>query len=381
MSDIREVQVRLLLIVMTLGLLTACGGSPPPVVSDPGVRTATYTCGSVTLTPRQLDEAPPADDLDADARAALDGVEVPPIDPGDGWVVLSATSVELAMIRELDEPQGNGPGDVRTHEFLAVRTSEGATNVPDGAWVLDATGTCTPRIDLGELGAADLVLAEEPSPDDREVRLAVFERACASGRSADGRVEVVRQTLTDDQLRLVVGVRAASGAQECPGNPATPVTIELDDPLGERTVVDATTLPPQQLPVDEVHEPASADGDEVERALAYEPPPSYVMEVTVECFCPAGRFRVTVEDGEKVEVAMIDPVREEGQATAHLDLAPTIADIQDRLRDTVDGGGEVLEIATADDGRPIRVSLDPIPNAIDDEVAYEVARWEPGTGQ
>lgn len=225
-------------------LLAGCGGSLANIgpFGEPE-----YGCGSLTFSADQLAAAPPADDLGADGRAALEGHAMDPIDPGDGWRVLAETSSELELIRELDQPQPNGPGDVRTHESLRVHTVTGVTNVPDGGWVLDAQGTCTPRQDLGSLVPADLALTEHPDPAADQLELQVYERACASGQSADGRVEIVEQELSDEQLSLVIGVQPQDGDQTCPGNPPTPLTIQLDEPLGERTVVDASTLPPQPL--------------------------------------------------------------------------------------------------------------------------------------
>ncbi len=224
--------------------LAGCGGS---LASIGPWGEPEYVCGSLTFSAEELTGAPPADDLGADGRAALEGHAVEPVDPGDGWRVLAQAGSELELIRELDQPQPNGPGDVRTHEFLRVHTVTGVTNVPDGGWVLDVQGSCTLRQDLGSLGPADLALAEHPDPEAEQIELEVYERACASGQSAEGRVEIVEQELSDEQLSLVVGVRPLDGAQDCPGNPPTPVTIELDEPLGDRMVVDASTLPPQPL--------------------------------------------------------------------------------------------------------------------------------------
>ena len=136
---------------------------------------------------------------------------------------------------------------MHTHELVRVERSRGASDVPDGTWVLDQAGTCTPRLDLGQLAQADLALATRPDAGATEIELEVYERACASGEAADGRVEVVEQELTEHELRLVVGVRPRGGDANCPGNPATPFTIELDEPFGDRTVVDVSTLPPQQV--------------------------------------------------------------------------------------------------------------------------------------
>lgn len=230
--------------LLAVVLLAGCGGSLASVgpLGEPD-----YVCGWLAFTADELSAAPPADDLGADGQAALEGHAMEPVDPGDGWRVLAETGSELELIRELDQSESGGPGDVRTHEFLRVHTVSGVTDIPDGGWMLDAQGFCTPRLDLGSLVPADLALAELPSPKARQIEIEVYERACASGQPADGRVEVVEQETSDGQLELVVGVRPLEGAQDCPGNPPTPVTIQLDEPLGERTVVDASTLPPQPL--------------------------------------------------------------------------------------------------------------------------------------
>lgn len=374
---------RLVVAVSAALILAACGGGVGGVAIGEGQGEtvdddSAYRCGSVELTAAELAAAPPATDLGRDGQAALEGMEVPPIDPAAGWVVLSETAEEVELLRELDAPQDGGPGDVRTFEHLRIQTLTGATNVPDGSWVLSAAGTCTPRLSLDGLGAADLVLAQPPTPDTTTVELEVHERACASGQPAEGRVEIVEQTLTDDQLRLVIGVRPRPGGQDCPGNPPTPVTVELDEPLGDRTVVDATTLPPRPVTVAPDATGGAKQEAAIARALAYQPPASYVMDVEVVCFCPGGWYRVTVVDGVKTEV-LVDPNgdRPAGGPAGAPDLAPTIAEIQDELRRTVTEGGLVREIAVADDGRPSVVDLDPIVNAVDDEIRYVITELEP----
>ncbi len=161
------------------------------------------------------------------------------------------------------------------------------------------------------------------------------------------------------------------------------MTITLDEPLGDRTIVDASTLPPQPIAVEAAPPPtAGVDPALIETALAYEPPASYVMDVDVSCFCPAARYRVTVVDGEKAEVQLVDPDGDEvtDEPVPNPDAAPTIAELQDRLRETVDGGGVVRELSVDDDGRPVVVSLDPIVDAVDDEVTYAIGEWHPSEG-
>ncbi len=73
-------------------------------------------------------------------------------------------------------------------------------------------------------------------PDDTQVPIDVHERECASGRSADGRV-VVDVMYLASTVAIDVWVRPFGGSQDCPGNPITSFVVELDEPLGGRTVV------------------------------------------------------------------------------------------------------------------------------------------------
>lgn len=106
------------------------------------------------------------------------------------------------------------------------------------------------RLATGDyLGEADLTLADTPSPDDASIDLLVTERACASGKGAEGRIELVELNETVEQIHLRIGVRRLRGGQECPGNPPTPFTVELSEPLGDREIVDASVIPPQSVTV------------------------------------------------------------------------------------------------------------------------------------
>ncbi len=72
-------------------------------------------------------------------------------------------------------------------------------------------------------------------PTSAEVPIVVNEFDCASGRSAEGRI-VVELVYGSDVIDIAVGVRPLGGDQECPSNPDTPFTVELSEPLGDRTI-------------------------------------------------------------------------------------------------------------------------------------------------
>jgi hypothetical protein len=99
--------------------------------------------------------------------------------------------------------------------------------------------------------AGDAIVALDPDnppdPGSSEVHLLVTEVACAGGRPADGRVTLERLVEHEDRVELVIGVEAPEGDQTCPSNPPTPFTVELDEPLGDRILLDVAEDPEQEL--------------------------------------------------------------------------------------------------------------------------------------
>jgi hypothetical protein len=63
----------------------------------------------------------------------------------------------------------------------------------------------------------------------------VNESECASGRSADGRIEG-DVTYEAEAVHLEVAVRRLSGGQDFQSNPDTEYVVQLDEQLGNRTV-------------------------------------------------------------------------------------------------------------------------------------------------
>jgi hypothetical protein len=51
-------------------------------------------------------------------------------------------------------------------------------------------------------------------------------------------------------VQLHVGVRPPEAdSVTCPSNPATPFSVELSQPLGDRAIVDASVVPPRPVTV------------------------------------------------------------------------------------------------------------------------------------
>lgn len=233
-------------------LLAACGQGAGPVLAGGGESGrgdgATVDCGGSVYAAGALDDGPPASTLPAGPAGAVDDLGEPAFDPEQGWLVVHQSEDRVDLVRELAEPVDNGGGDVRTHESLSLERIGGASNVPDGTWLLTSAGPCAQRL-IGDIDmAADATLARQPVPEARALELLVQERECASGRDAEGRIQVDVEE-TAEQVLLRIAVRPLGGAQNCPSNPATPFTVELSEPLGDREVVDGSLVPPRPLTV------------------------------------------------------------------------------------------------------------------------------------
>lgn len=77
-----------------------------------------------------------------------------------------------------------------------------------------------------------------------ELHLRVQERSCASGMTANGRIEPPEVTYGDEQVIIAIRVRPKGGDVDCQSNPETPLTVRLREPVGTRAVVDGAALPP-----------------------------------------------------------------------------------------------------------------------------------------
>jgi len=235
-------------------LVAGCGTTSSSVRGDGSDKAAdaeTVNGGRSVFDAARLAEAPSASSLPDDPAGAVDDAGVPAFDASQDWKVVHQADDRVDLIRELDEPVDNGGGDVRTHESRTLERITGASNVPDGTWLLTSAGPCIPRLATGnDLGDGDLTVTHTHSPGDTSIDLFVHERACASGQSAEGRVELVALIETSEQVQLWIGVRPRPGGQDCQGNPPTPFTIKLDQPLGNREIVDVSVVPPRPVNID-----------------------------------------------------------------------------------------------------------------------------------
>lgn len=107
-----------------------------------------------------------------------------------------------------------------------------ATVLLTGCAASEPPGAATATWQLASPGAV--------SPGSQELDVAVTRLGCAGGKT--GSVLEPRVKYELDRILIRTNVVAVDGAQECPGNDAVPVTINLEEPVGDRQLVDAACL-------------------------------------------------------------------------------------------------------------------------------------------
>ena len=80
-----------------------------------------------------------------------------------------------------------------------------------------------------------------------EVAIVATEMGCASGNRADDRISVTLDE-TDEAVTITTRIKPQPGAQTCPSNPFTPVTVRLGDAIGGRSVIDGSSGEIREFP-------------------------------------------------------------------------------------------------------------------------------------
>lgn len=217
----------------------AGGGSQAEQTTGGPEVEAAYRCNGPAYPESSWTGGGPASEIDHPGLDALVDDELlagdEPADL-DEWRVLQSDAERLTIARDIDDPAVSSHDIGHTHEVMS------AERFPDVGWSMSQAGTCIPRLELEDLGTADVHLDGEVDPSAAHLHLLVIERACASGRDAHGLIRVVALDETDEEIRLVIGVEPREGDHTCPSNPATPVRVDLDAEVGDRDLVDASVL-------------------------------------------------------------------------------------------------------------------------------------------
>lgn len=214
------------------------------VVTEPDpVEEAQIACapGSTPFDPDLLSERP-AVDPEADLGIPVGTTARPQVARRliDHWTLLGREGSTAELLIWL-VPGAEG-ANISGNGMVAV-TYEQAT---DGTWSFRSSGGCEPqRVFHDGLDPATWALpGAAPGPEATSVSILVTEMGCASGQSSEGRVAEPIVEYTDDAVLITTRVEPPVGDFfNCMGNPATEVTVELDEPLGDRDVLDGMWFP------------------------------------------------------------------------------------------------------------------------------------------
>lgn len=112
----------------------------------------------------------------------------------------------------------------------------------------------------------------------------------------------------------------------------------------------------------------------------WEAPAAY--EYTLESSCGErnflGRFHIVVRDDQVVNAEGLDERgRELLEHPEYRTLVPTLTDLLDEADQARADNADVVEVVRDDaTGRPVRIDIDWLENATDDEACYEVSDYE-----
>lgn len=244
-------------VLLTAALLGGCAsaaaGTPALSVAPTAPATSTgelpsttpnaiaeVSCGGPGFPISLLESPGHAETLDDPAAEALRthlGTSGPDFAwlPDTGWREVARTDTEVTYVA--DAAPGSDP------PYAEVSVMREGDN-----WRVAGWGQCRLQASVGPgLGLASFRVAPdvELAPDVTEIPVLVTERACNSGHDARGRIVEPRIVLTDEAVTVVFAVRPREGDQDCPSNPGTPHLLVLPEPIGDRTLLDGSEIPPR----------------------------------------------------------------------------------------------------------------------------------------
>lgn len=198
---------------------------------------AEVECGGVQFTLGDLASMTPVEDTD-DGLAAVVQEWIDTAGFGqsrDGWQVLVQTDEFATLVRITDGSM----------EFIGAEPGRNGW-IWAGASGGGAQCDVHRRLPAG-VGQVDWSLDPAfPAPDaaSTELHVLVTEASCTGGSELGDRLLGPDVEITDDTVRIVFGAIPLVGDQACPSNPSSAVTIELDEPLGDRSIIDGLLVAP-----------------------------------------------------------------------------------------------------------------------------------------
>lgn len=206
---------------------------PPPALDEDDLR---LSCGSpLSFNAEALGEPRGAERVDHPAAAAIrELIASDQLPDQSGWQLVVLTDENALFVVPARPDEGFSYWSVE----LELR---------DGEWSFVRSGQCDLQPVFEGIGAATWELAPDQSlqRDTQRVDVLVSEDGCASGMPPDGRVIPAATIYRERDIIVIFGVEPLPDAQTCQGAPPARVTLELDEPIGDRVLLDGSVLPPE----------------------------------------------------------------------------------------------------------------------------------------
>ena len=184
------------------------------------------------------------------ASAMVDGIE-PPAPVADITNALSASPIEPRMreqwkVLAADDEQmtlalgaWGKDGPARDAQYMILE--------PDAdGWRASNGGNCWNLAPVLDRDAIWVQVNASTAVDGSatEVAVDVNESACTSARDPAPHLHEPVLVSTDESVTVYWTSTAPDGAAECPGNPTSQQVLTLDEPLGDRPLLDGSRWPP-----------------------------------------------------------------------------------------------------------------------------------------
>jgi hypothetical protein len=150
--------------------------------------------------------------------------------PRSGWHLVGIDGEIAVFVAAVD---GSPP-------FAAVSVA-----VRNGRWRVAGFGRCSPKLEVPGTNPASWVPSQAVAADSQSFEALVTEHACIGGLSSAGRMlaPIIAYRAHSVVVIFMTTPPADVVDSTCIGNPPTAVQVVLDEPLGDRELLDGGTLP------------------------------------------------------------------------------------------------------------------------------------------
>jgi len=210
------------------GGATSSAGSSDPAISR-------VACDDVSFDLALLDQPGGAESAGDTAAVALrehlaSGMETDFL-PAAGWIEAVRTESRVLFIAPIEG--GLARVDIQ---------------LEGGQWRASGWGGCTlrPEIPFGmNIATFRVAPGETLTAETTELDVLVTEVECNSGEDARGRVREPAVIRSTESVTVIFTVVARLGGHDCQSNPPTPFRLVLPEPLGDRALLDGSSIPPR----------------------------------------------------------------------------------------------------------------------------------------